>query len=234
MSTSEDGDGSDLRKSVRVPYSGHVTVNGQILVKAIDLSQDGVYLFTGRSFRPGSVVALSFQIGDEKLVIPARVRHNREGVGIGLKFLEVPAREKILLENYITAHLERPDGKPHKKTVVIFTDQDDAARIIQSVMVRGGYAASVAGKPGEAMHLLQRKEGASAFIVALDLENPAKSNVVESLLRQAAARNIVAVVISPNTQPQTRNRALAMGAREFLPKNTTSPKKILDTVTKLS
>ncbi|NIR17355.1 hypothetical protein GWN63_02750, partial [Candidatus Bathyarchaeota archaeon] len=90
------------RELVRVPYEQNVLINGALRVQAIDLSEGGLYLHTGRSFPSNSVVEVSFPLFHETLSVQAVVRFSHEGVGMGLMFKALNDQQKALVRRYIT------------------------------------------------------------------------------------------------------------------------------------
>jgi hypothetical protein len=74
------------RTEKRVPFKEYVMINGALRAKAIDISEGGIYVHTGRSFKSGSTVYVSLVLKFMEIEARARVRFSHDGVGMGLRF----------------------------------------------------------------------------------------------------------------------------------------------------
>ncbi len=77
------------RRHDRKPYSKEITLNDSLKVKAIEISEGGLYVYTKHNFNSEDVVKVSIPFKDENIELKAKVKHIQEGIGFGLDFLEV-------------------------------------------------------------------------------------------------------------------------------------------------
>ena len=96
---------SDLRRHKRVKFKKKVLVDNQIMVEALDISESGLFLHTGRSFEDGATVQVGIPTlpGNFDLVVQATVQHNHSGIGMGLQFVNVDDIQKIKLQKLINS-----------------------------------------------------------------------------------------------------------------------------------
>ena len=77
------------RRHDRKPYSKEITLNDSLKVKAIEISEGGLYVYTKQNFNSGDVVKVSIPFKDESIELKAKVKHIQEGIGFGLDFLDI-------------------------------------------------------------------------------------------------------------------------------------------------
>src|SRR5512139_106171 len=91
----------ERRGDMRVDFGQDVLINDTMKVKALTISEEGLYVHTGRFFPVGTVIDLSLTLGKEKLMVKARVRHSQQGIGMGLIFLDLGDEDLERLRQYI-------------------------------------------------------------------------------------------------------------------------------------
>jgi hypothetical protein len=88
---------SDKRKCYRVRIEEDVIINRSLRAEGLDISEDGIYVYTKRTFVKDAIIDLWFYIDGEKLEISAKVRQSQPGIGFGASFFDFQqdVREKI-------------------------------------------------------------------------------------------------------------------------------------------
>jgi hypothetical protein len=76
-------------------------MNDSLTVKAIDISEGGIYVLTRYTFKPGDVVSIAIPYRNEKIEIKARVKHCQEGIGLGLMFIDLDTELKAKINRLI-------------------------------------------------------------------------------------------------------------------------------------
>jgi len=92
----------ERKKRIRV--NTDVTVNGQKRAESLDLSQDGMYIFSSHTFLEGLNVNLEFELEGESYDIRANIVHAQEGVGFGVNFVDIDEPTARRLINYVNSH----------------------------------------------------------------------------------------------------------------------------------
>jgi len=92
----------DRKKRIRI--NTDVIVNGLKRAESLDLSQDGMYVFTSHTFVNGLNVNLEFELAGEGYDIRADIVHAQQGVGFGVNFVDIdlPTAEK--LKAFVNSH----------------------------------------------------------------------------------------------------------------------------------
>ncbi|RJQ39837.1 MAG: hypothetical protein C4550_04610 [Nitrospiraceae bacterium] len=91
----------DDRRTKRALVTKDVVINGVIRAEALDISIDGMYVYTQFSFIAGTIFEISFKIGEENITAMARVQHAQPNVGIGVKFVELSAENSEKIRKYV-------------------------------------------------------------------------------------------------------------------------------------
>ncbi|MBA3060901.1 MAG: hypothetical protein FP832_04540, partial [Nitrospirae bacterium] len=66
--------GADDRRTRRALVNKDVVINGVIKAEALDISIDGMYIYTKSSFISGPIFGVSFMIGEDTITTMARVQ----------------------------------------------------------------------------------------------------------------------------------------------------------------
>lgn len=90
------------RAEERVLISKEVIINKTVRAEGLDLSEEGMYLYTTKSgFIQGSIINLRFKLGSEVLNLSGKVQHSEPGIGIGVRFIGLTDEIKEKIKNYI-------------------------------------------------------------------------------------------------------------------------------------
>lgn len=118
----EEKDAEYTRQSSRVHCLRDITVTyeGQdehIVVKTPDLSSQGMFISTNRTFAEGAVLNLRFRLAATNAEVRTRceVRYCLPGVGVGVEFIGIGPEETKAIEQELTLSSESK-GRPKKRT----------------------------------------------------------------------------------------------------------------------
>jgi c-di-GMP-binding flagellar brake protein YcgR len=89
------------RKQERIVCNLDVVIDGSLICKAFDISEGGLFVYTDHCINTGSVVNVSLVSGTEKMEIKARVKHLQQGVGMGLRFIDLDDALKTKIQKLI-------------------------------------------------------------------------------------------------------------------------------------
>ncbi|MBI4690800.1 MAG: PilZ domain-containing protein [Nitrospirae bacterium] len=76
-------------------------INGIIKGQVLDISIDGMYIYTQANFIPGAIFEVGFKIGSEPVKAMVRVQHSQPNVGIGVKFVELSKTDAEKVKKYV-------------------------------------------------------------------------------------------------------------------------------------
>lgn len=90
------------REKERVAITKDVIINKTTTAEGLDLSEDGMYLYTTKAFITGNIIHIRFRLGSETLNITSKVQHSQAGIGIGVKFTDLDKETLKKIRNYIS------------------------------------------------------------------------------------------------------------------------------------
>lgn len=88
----------------RIHIATDVAVNGRKTAEGLDLSSDGMYIFTTHTFIEGLTVNLEFALDGESFDIRANIKHTEQGVGFGVHFVDMDDSVADKLRSYVASH----------------------------------------------------------------------------------------------------------------------------------
>lgn len=216
--------GVEQRKKKRVLLRKEVTINNSLKVMGLDLSEGGLYVHTGRSIAPGTVVDISLPLKSGTIDLKARVQHSNEGVGMGLMFMERTPDALALLREFIDG-ASVPLSEAVRKKVLIVDDNAMNRRMNKSRLVLDGFAVLDAGNGLEAIEIMG-KEQIDLVVLDLYMDKLDGFKVLSIMRSKEEWKGIPVIVLSARSTPVEVDKAIAAGATEFLPKMTTTPVKL--------
>lgn len=95
-------DKKDRKKRIRI--NTDVSVNGQKRAESLDLSEDGMYVFTSHTFLKGLTVNLEFDLEGVSYDIRAQIVHSQDSVGFGVNFVDMDEQSAGSLKAYVDSH----------------------------------------------------------------------------------------------------------------------------------
>lgn len=90
----------DNRKR-RLHINTEVYINRVYHAEGLDISADGMYLYTRQPYVKGSIIDLSFKLGDDEIHGPAKVVHSQPGIGFGVNFTDLREEDAEKIRDYV-------------------------------------------------------------------------------------------------------------------------------------
>jgi hypothetical protein len=91
----------DNRKTYRIKIEEDVIINRSVRAEGLDISEDGIYVYTNRTFLTDTIIDLWFNIDGEKVEISAKVRQSQPGIGFGACFYDFQTETREKIRNYV-------------------------------------------------------------------------------------------------------------------------------------
>ena len=89
------------RRAKRALVQKDVIINGIIKAEALDISMEGMYIYTQANFITGAIFEINFKINDVPVKAMARVQHAQPSVGIGIQFVDMSQEDAARIKQYI-------------------------------------------------------------------------------------------------------------------------------------
>ena len=222
------------RKEERVLIKKDVIINGSLKAQAFDISEGGMYIHTQVEFIQGAILDLSFDADEGPIKVKAMVRHTQQGIGIGVKFIGLSHEDvtgiKRLLEKF--QHISPVEVSGKKKVLLI--DNDVRSKSVYKMrLLRDDFTVIEASNYLEAVKLLQESK---PDIVVLDLwqEGMDGFNILQLMQINPDLRIIPVLILSTRNVATDVEKAMALGAKDYLLKMTTTPIKLSEKIRAIS
>jgi CheY-like chemotaxis protein len=215
----------------RVLCNLDATINGIIKVTVLDISESGMYIHTQAEFIKGTTLEMKVDIDKTPVSMRAAVRHSQPGIGIGVRFVNLSARASSLVKEFLerSPSLTKKEGEKEAKKILLVDDNEQSRVIYRNKLSMEGFTVVDASNGVEA---LKRLHEHNIDIVVLDIwmEGVDGFRVLQLMRLNPALKNIPVVVLSARSVPADIQKAIALGARDYLPKMVTTPLKLADKV----
>jgi CheY-like chemotaxis protein len=225
----------NMRKYKRVKFKQKVLVDNQIMVEALDISENGLFLHTGRSFEDGSTIQVGIPTlpGNFDLVVQATVQHNHRGIGMGLQFVDVDDSQKKKLQKLIKS-LDKSARKEFlgKKIILLAGGSDTARNINKSKLVLDGFYVLQATNADEVFRILQQ-ETPDAMVLDWQETSFYSKGLLTQIRQTPQYDNVIIIVLAALTDSYAQREILDAGAERYMAKMDTNPAKLSKTLSEL-
>ena len=222
------------RKVERILIKKEVTINGSLKAQAFDISEGGMYIYTQAEFNSGDLLELDFDVDGVPIKVKARVQHTQLGVGIGVKFSGLSHEDSIRIKRLLERlqHVSPVEVSGKKKVLLI--DNDVRSKSVYKMrLLRDDFTVFEASNYLEAVKLLQESK---PDIVVLDLwqEGMDGFNILQLMQINPDLRIIPVLILSTRNVATDVEKAMALGAKDYLLKMTTTPIKLSEKIRGIS
>ena len=222
------------RKVERILIKKEVTINDNLKAQAFDISEGGMYIYTQAEFNSGDLLELDFDVDGVPIKVKARVQHTQLGVGIGVKFSGLSHEESIRIKRLLERlqHVSPVEVSGKKKVLLI--DNDVRSKSVYKMrLLRDDFTVFEASNYLEAVKLLQESK---PDIVVLDLwqEGMDGFNILQLMQINPDLRIIPVLILSTRNVATDVEKAMALGAKDYLLKMTTTPIKLSEKIRGIS
>lgn len=223
-------DGPEHRGKKSALLQQEVIINGILKAQALDISEEGMYISTQAELLSGAVLDLGFRIGDLPIAVKGVVQHAQAGLGIGVKFINLAPEHYTVIKKFVE-HSEEVAAGPRKagKKILLVDDSAQSRSIYRNKLGLEGFAVTEAANGVEALKQLSEM---APDLVILDLwmEGIDGFKILQLMQLNPNLKDIPVIVLSARTVPADIQKAISLGAREYLPKMSTSPLKLTEKV----
>lgn len=218
----------EQREKKRVLIQESVLINGIIRANALDLSEEGMYISTQAEFVTGVVLELSFRLKDKDLKVKAIVQHVQPGIGMGVRFLNLSPEVYSVIKSFVDEASEVA-LKPKERVVLLVDDSAQSRSIYRNKLVLDGFTVIEASDGIEALKCLQERKP-DLVILDLWMEGIDGFKLLQLMNLNPDLKGIPVIILSARSVPGDIQKAFALGAKDFLPKMTTTPVKLSERV----
>jgi CheY-like chemotaxis protein len=206
-------------------------INGESIGQAIDLSMEGMYIGTQASFGEGSTVDLNFQLEEASVDVKATVVYAHPGTGMGVRFRNLKMEDAERIKAYLTkiSNSRKIRLKDHRKQILIVDDTEFYRRVYQHGLLGAGFSVSLARSGLEGLKIIAQ-ERPDLILLDLVMEGMDGYRVLQILKGDPMLQQIPVIVFTAKGATHEVEKALAMGAIDYLVKAVTRPQQVIDKV----
>jgi|Deesub1362A_J573_1020465.scaffolds.fasta_scaffold00004_329 CheY-like chemotaxis protein len=216
------------RKKRRVLFEKDVIINGIITAYALDISEDGMYIHTTANFVRDAMLDLDFDVDNKHIKVKATIQHIQPGIGLGVKFINMPPEDRLVLKEFISRSSDV--GEIRVSQNVLLVDGNAQSRsIYKNRLLQDGFTVTEAADGQEAFRALQHSKF-DLVILDLRIEKIDGFKILQLMRVNPDLKRIPVMVLSSGVVPEDVEKAVALGARDYLVKTTTTPIKLSEKV----
>jgi hypothetical protein len=91
----------EIKRKKRLHISADVFINRTVKAEGLDLSEDGMYLYTSKQYVAGSIVEVSLKLDNDEVDVQAKVVHSQPGIGLGVQFVDIKGETNKKIKNFL-------------------------------------------------------------------------------------------------------------------------------------
>jgi hypothetical protein len=99
------------RKVPRVPFYEEVKIEHSAVRRSMDLSTHGIYIESLTGYPVGTVLSISFKLGNETVNVDAKVSFNDIGIGMGLEFQNLSSSCRLKIDAIVQRSLKNQEKR---------------------------------------------------------------------------------------------------------------------------
>ena len=220
------------RKKRRILLKKEISLNNIIKGYILDISEGGMYIYTQAEFIPNAVLNLNFTINGEEIKVKGSVLHTEPGVGIGIKFLNLPPEDFSYIKKFLQCQPDVITEEPGIKKILLVDDNAQSRSIYRDRLLGEGFDAIEAANGAEALKKLQEIKF-DLVIIDIWMEGIDGFKILQLMKVNPVLRKTPVIILSARSTHADLEKAIALGAKDYLIKMTTTPVKLAEKVKKI-
>jgi len=219
----------DARETKKILLQKEVTINNILKAVALDISEEGMYITVNAEFLAGAFLDISFQLDDTPFQVKAVVQRSDPGIGFAVKFMNLSPKDFALIKQCIERGPDAASARKTEKKILLVDDSAQSRSIYRNKLNLEGFNVIEASNGVEALKCLQETR---PDLVVLDLwmEGIDGFKILQLMSMNPELKRIPVIVLSARVVPADIEKVISLGAKDYLPKMTTTPVKLTQKV----
>jgi len=216
----------------------HILLKKEVIINDIikgyisDISEIGMYIHAQVEFLPAAILDLSFTINENQIKVKGFVQHIQPGVGTEIIFLNLLQDDLSHIKKFLHLQSAQLEKKSAVKKILLVDDNTQVRSAYRNKLLEGDFNVIEAQSGTEAFMRLQET---NFDLVVLDLwmEGIDGFKILQLMKVNPVLKNIPVVILSARSTHADLEKAIALGAKDYLIKMTTTPLKLAEKVKKI-
>lgn len=208
-----------------------IIINNAIKGRILDINELGVLVHAPADFLPGSILELSFIIDERQISVTGAIQQIKPGAGVEIEFLNLSPTHRSWIKTFLDAQAEVSAKKSAQRRILLVDDSRQLRSAYGGELLGEGFTVTEAQSGTEAFVRLQE---ANFDLVILDLgiEGIDGFKVLHIIRSKPALKEIPVIILSARSNPADIEKAMALGATDYLVKTTITPVQLAEKVKK--
>lgn len=217
------------RKKNRVLLQKDIIINNIIKGYVLDISDGGMFIHTQAEFIRGARVDLNFTLNERPIQVRGSVQHMQPGVGIGIKFLNLSTDDFSFINDLLRSQPHMISEETKTKNILLVDDNAQTRAMYRSRLMSDGFTTVEARNGTEALKKLQETKF-DLVVLEIWTEGLDGFKILQLMKINPELRDIPVIVLSARSTPADLDKAMVLGAKDYLVKMVTSPVKLSEKV----
>lgn len=221
------------RRKARVGYGEKVLINKSLPVKAVDISEGGMFLQSGRTFRVSDLVSVQFPILNVPVTTDAVVRYMIEPVGMGVSFTALQKKDQELICGYVSQRVEETGLERNKRLLLVGNVRNAGLdlRNYAHELIGEGYQVIDISRYEDAVHSLRKGMEVSCIVLSIDSHSDPNYCLLQFLSSSDQHKNVPVLVMTGNQQKEFPELLLIRsGVKKILHRSSTSSRQLMQEI----
>jgi CheY-like chemotaxis protein len=220
------------QRKTRVSFDDTVMINGAMRVRGVDISEGGMFLLTGRTFRTGASLTIQFNALEVPITTDAEVQFIVDGIGMGVRFKGLFEADRELIARFVTQRIEDKGLKKQKRVLLVGCPGLAARdmRVYVHNLISSGFRVVDVSNFDDAVSSLRKKLQLSCIILSIEHELDANCFLLSVLPSLGPYNNLPIVVLTNNAHKEFRELLIKNRVRRLLNRMSTPPKRLAEEI----
>lgn len=220
------------QRKARVGYGEKVLINLSLPVKAVDISEGGMFLLSGRTFGAGDHVTVQFPVLDVLIIADAVVQFMIEPVGMGIRFVALREKDRELISRYVAQRVEERGLERDKRLLVVGSARSGGLDLLNYAheLISEGYKVIDISGFEEATSSLRKGMDLSCIVLSIDSNGDPNYFLLQFLPSIERYNDVPVVVLTGNRQKEFRDLLDRSGVKKILLRSSTPPRRLAEEV----
>jgi len=216
----------ERRKYERLSFREDILIDGTKMCSSMDISEGGLYISTIQPYENNTEIDVTIPLKEEKLKVKAVICHCQPGVGMGVKFIDLNAHQRAKIEELINSLKEKYDQSHiEEKNILLVEDNKTSRQAIKNALLKEGFNVIEASDGIQALKLFA-EQPPDLLILDLHMMGMDGLKMLSLLKTEPKWKEVPVIVCSAHDSQEVKNKVIRAGAKGFISKKGTSPKKL--------